>query len=131
MKLSTKESIEHLVRRHGVENLRELRFSMGLTQDELADWLGVSKKYYSQVETGRRIPSQLMMMALAYLCESPQIQNDADPEWAKLPNATALKAARRKPKENGEERLGMWTGFDHPEYYESAKATLEGVRPKT
>ena len=38
------------------ENLRQIRFSRGMTQDELAALLGTTKQVISRYENGQRIP---------------------------------------------------------------------------
>ena len=50
----------------GLENrLRELRESKGLTQAQLADLIGVSRKTVNTVENGVFIPSTVVALKLA------------------------------------------------------------------
>ena len=49
------------------EALRERRRAMGLSQADVARRIGVVTNYYSQIETGVRIPSLPVAMRLARL----------------------------------------------------------------
>jgi len=46
-------------------HLRERRLARGLTQEALADLVGVSRKTINTVENGRFIPSTLLALQLA------------------------------------------------------------------
>jgi transcriptional regulator with XRE-family HTH domain len=47
------------------EKLREIRKARGLTGEALADMVGTSKGYISEIETGKRVPSTKMQQQLA------------------------------------------------------------------
>jgi transcriptional regulator with XRE-family HTH domain len=46
-------------------NVKKLRNKRGLTLDQLADLADASKGYLSTVETGQRLPSLPMLLAIA------------------------------------------------------------------
>ena len=48
-------------------NLKLLRSSMGMTQDKLASFLGISRSTYSSYENGRREPSMNVLGKIADL----------------------------------------------------------------
>ena len=48
-------------------NLKLLRKTMGMTQDKLASFLGISRSTYSSYETGRREPSMNVLGKIADL----------------------------------------------------------------
>nr|RDS94083.1 XRE family transcriptional regulator [Cereibacter sphaeroides f. sp. denitrificans] len=45
--------------------LKELRKSKGLTQEQLADIVGSSKSYISEIESGKKFPSGRLLKAIA------------------------------------------------------------------
>jgi transcriptional regulator with XRE-family HTH domain len=47
------------------EKLREIRKARGLTGEALADLVGTSKSYISEIENGKRVPSVKMTQQLA------------------------------------------------------------------
>ncbi len=47
------------------ETIRNLRERMGVSQDTLADWVGVSRATIAQMELGRRAPESLELFGLA------------------------------------------------------------------
>lgn len=52
------------------DKLREMRLKRGLTQQELADKIGVSESYISQIENGKMVSiKKLDKMAKALGCE--------------------------------------------------------------
>ena len=48
-------------------HLRDLRLAHGLTQQQVADHLGIHRQYYSQYELRNRKPSKEVMQQLADL----------------------------------------------------------------
>lgn len=42
-------------------NLTQFRLTSGLTQEQAAELIGISTKYYGQIERGRRIPSGALL----------------------------------------------------------------------
>ena len=48
-------------------NLKLLRSSMGMTQDKVASFLGISRSTYSNYENGRRVPQRDVLEKLADL----------------------------------------------------------------
>lgn len=48
-----------------MKNLKNLRKSMNLTQDDFAEMLGIPKPTYSHYETGRNEPSLLILKKMA------------------------------------------------------------------
>lgn len=50
--------------------IEEIRKGMGLTQEELADWLEVSRQTVSSLEHGRYNPSILLAFRIARLFET-------------------------------------------------------------
>ena len=50
--------------------IEEIRKGMGLTQEELADWLEVSRQTVSSLENGRYNPSILLAFRIARLFET-------------------------------------------------------------
>lgn len=58
--------------RISVENrVRELRLARGLTQQELAESVGVSRQSINSIEQGRYIPSLPLALQLAGVFECP------------------------------------------------------------
>jgi DNA-binding transcriptional regulator YiaG len=51
------------------EEIRELRKALGLSQEEFAKLLGVSRVYVMMLETGRRKPSSVLKKLLDCLGE--------------------------------------------------------------
>lgn len=51
------------------ENLRAARLKKGLSQQEVADALGVAKSTYSMWETGNREPNLMRIIALTKILE--------------------------------------------------------------
>ena len=51
--------------------IRELRKAQGLTQDQLADFLGVEQKYISLIEHGKSYPSLDRLMRIAEVLQVP------------------------------------------------------------
>jgi len=47
-----------------VKFLKEFRLSLGMTLQEFASNIGVSKSYYEKIESGQRKPSREFMMKL-------------------------------------------------------------------
>ena len=72
--------------------LAELRNAKGLTQQEIADLLNVSRAAYAQWETGRRTPEADTLVRLAdffgvttdYLYGRDEATELTDPEWVEL-----------------------------------------------
>ncbi|MCE4957684.1 helix-turn-helix transcriptional regulator [Macrococcoides caseolyticum] len=48
-------------------SLESARTEFGYTQNEIADKLGVSRVVYNQWETGKKLPKQMVIFALAYI----------------------------------------------------------------
>lgn len=48
-------------------SLEAARTEYGYTQNEIADKLGVSRVAYSNWETGKALPKQMVIYALAYI----------------------------------------------------------------
>lgn len=83
--LSRTPEDELLLKRFG-DRLRQLRLSKGLTQEETAARSGLSRSYYTQVETGRRNVALLNLYKLAQCLEIPlhellDIESDNDKEF--------------------------------------------------
>jgi repressor LexA len=49
------------------DRFKQLRLSMGLTQNSFADSLGIVQGYLSSIERGKKIPSHILLMALCYI----------------------------------------------------------------
>lgn len=71
--------------------LRDLRLEMGLTQQELADSLGMNSRYISMVESGKKPCSEKMVQKVELLAQSKQrtpsfkiTSRDECPRCAKL-----------------------------------------------
>ena len=50
------------------ENIKAKREEAGLTQSELADRVGVTKGFMSQIERGSKIPSLILGAMIAEVC---------------------------------------------------------------
>lgn len=50
-----------------VEKLKLIRFTLGLSQEEMAKKLSVSQGYYSQIEKGKIVPSDRLKNRIAYV----------------------------------------------------------------
>lgn len=50
------------------DNIRAKREEAGLTQSQLADKLGVTKGFMSQIERGSKIPSLILGAMIAEIC---------------------------------------------------------------
>ena len=53
-----------------VENLPSLRARIGITQEELANILGVSRQTYYSLETGKREMQWAMFLAIVFIFDS-------------------------------------------------------------
>lgn len=53
-----------------VENLPSLRARIGITQEELANTIGVSRQTYYSLETGKREMSWALFLAIVYIFDS-------------------------------------------------------------
>lgn len=81
-------------------NIRQFREKFGLTQEELATYLGVTREEVSYYETGKRnIPTEVISKAakLYGLDEYDLFEVDAEMKCAKL--AFAFKADSLKPED--------------------------------
>lgn len=74
--------------------IRAARFSRGLTQDDLAARLGVTRATIASYETGRRKIPAGTLIQIAHLCGKPLTFFDAQqPESAPLPDPPPLAQA--------------------------------------
>lgn len=46
-------------------NLTQFRLNSGLTQEQTAELIGISTKYYGLIERGRRIPSDVLLSRIS------------------------------------------------------------------
>lgn len=46
-------------------NLTQFRLNSGLTQEQAAELIGISTKYYGLIERGRRIPSDVLLARIS------------------------------------------------------------------
>ncbi len=53
------------------KNLKTLRAHRGITQDELAEYAGLTKNYIAEIETLRKYPSSLRFLDLAKALDVP------------------------------------------------------------
>ena len=53
------------------ERIRELRSSRGLSQQELAEKIGVDPRYLANIELNATIPSMPLVVQLFHLCRLP------------------------------------------------------------
>jgi repressor LexA len=51
------------------QRIKQLRLTKGLTQKDFADSLGIVQGYLSGIESGRKIPSHTLLMALCHIHE--------------------------------------------------------------
>ena len=56
------------------ENVRRLRLSRGLTQEEFAERCGFSQQYISDLERGRRNPTVVSLLELAQALGSSPVE---------------------------------------------------------
>ncbi len=52
-----------------IQQLREKRFTYGISQNKLATDVGISRQYLSEIETGKVIPSESLLDELEELLE--------------------------------------------------------------
>lgn len=57
-----------IVRRHMPFVIRRYRDAAGLSQQQLADYVDVSKGFVSALEGGRSVPSLAMLLTIAEAC---------------------------------------------------------------
>lgn len=50
------------------ENIKKIRTKAGLTQDELAQAVGVHQSMIGLIETGRKLPSLMLAIDIAKTC---------------------------------------------------------------
>ena len=70
-----------------MNNLKLLRKRSGMLQEDVANYLGLTRPAYSHYETGRRIPDALMLAKLAdlYHVSIDEIMGRTDnPEWREI-----------------------------------------------
>lgn len=60
------------------QNIRNARKERGLTQEEIAEKVGVSTEYYGQVESGNKAPS---LETLLNIAESMNVSIDFSGIW--------------------------------------------------
>ena len=86
------------------KRFKELRVNMGVTQTEVSRYLGITKATVSYYESGKRVPSHLMIKKIAnyfkvpvdYLLGMDYIMEDSNDEYLK--DDTLLKIIRRSKK---------------------------------
>ena len=86
------------------KRFKELRVNMGVTQTEVSQYLGITKATVSYYESGKRMPSNLMIRKIAnyfkvpidYLLGMDYIMEDSNDEYLK--DDTLLKIIRRSKK---------------------------------
>lgn len=62
--------------RRGMSKLRTFRKAKGLSQEEVADGVGVQKSMISRIERGKRVPSMRLATALSELFKGEVTAND-------------------------------------------------------
>ena len=83
------------------KRFKELRVNMNVTQTEVSSYLGITKATVSYYESGKRMPSNLMIRKIAnyfkvpidYLLGMDYIKEDSNDEYLK--DDTLLKIIRR------------------------------------
>ena len=86
------------------KRFKELRINAGVTQTEVSYYLGITKATVSYYESGKRMPSNLMIRKIAnyfkvpidYLLGMDYIMEDSNDEY--LRDDTLLKIIRRSKK---------------------------------
>ena len=76
------KKIKHAMDKHIESNIKKLREANGFTQEQLADYLNVSRSAYSSYETGDRNISLQSMEKLAKLfgCKTSILYSENSPE---------------------------------------------------
>lgn len=94
-----------------MENLKNLRLSRHLTQQDMADALGCSTPTYNRYETGERRPSIPVLKQLSQLLDVPvdSLISDSAPKSSDLfgPRLTALRHERNLTRLDVSESLGV------------------------
>ena len=83
------------------KRFKELRINMGVTQTEVSSYLGITKATVSYYESGKRMPSNVMIRKIAnyfkvpidYLLGMDYVMEDSNDEYLK--DETLLKIIRR------------------------------------
>lgn len=60
------------------EDVQKIRKSLGLTQQEMADALGFSRKTVNEIELGKAAIERLSRLAILYLADNPGIARKRD-----------------------------------------------------
>ena len=77
-------------------NLKEIRTKIGLTQEQLADMIGTSGAYISQLETGSRNIHTIRQSTINRLCEALGCKEEDLPLHANHVCCAAVWCARRR-----------------------------------
>ena len=72
------------------ERIREARLALGLTQKEFAASLGIVQGFLSGIETGRKRPSDTLLIALSHT-------HGISPDWLKDGNGETFRSAATPP----------------------------------
>jgi len=82
------------------ENIRALRKKLGYTQEQIADYIGISAAAVTQYETGARVvPStSVSKLALLFNIDEYELYQD-EPQQQQLLSAFAFRANELQPKD--------------------------------
>ncbi|MCX6900785.1 MAG: helix-turn-helix transcriptional regulator [Verrucomicrobia bacterium] len=77
----------HFVKAWSAKNIRALRESVGMTQTQLANWLGVSRVHVTHLETGFRPagPQTVRLMGVLEKLHAGQLKPVQPPKRKKTP----------------------------------------------
>jgi len=118
------------------KRLADLRRKKGLTQEELAELLGVSRVTVARWETGKLVPGTSSIMKLSDVLGVPPsyfFEEEEKPKWDK--NAEPLKGREAKVIPigvYGEAQAGNFGGYTYPtpeEYFPTPELMLKGLPP--
>jgi len=115
------------------KRLAELRRKKGLTQEDLAELLGVTRVTVARWETGKLVPSTSSILKLSkVLGVSPSYFFDEEkPKWDK--NAEFLPGKVFPIPIYGEAQAGSFGGYAMPspeEYFPTPEAMIKGLPPE-
>lgn len=101
------------------ERIRKVRHNQGLTQKAFADSLGIAQGYLSSIESGKKVPSDTLMIALSHLYR-------IDEGWL-ASGEGGLHAAETVPPQASEERTPLLKRVS-PDFPEGLKPEdIEGL----
>jgi transcriptional regulator with XRE-family HTH domain len=82
------------------ENIRALRKKLGYTQEQIADYLGISTAAVTQYETGARVVPSTTVSKLAILFNVEEYEMyQEEPQQQQLLSAFAFRADELQPKD--------------------------------